>query len=68
MFNRDCLYNKTYHFVIGTFLALFTIGFCLILGVAIFPIVGFVFAIPVASVAIYFLSKPASKECSITNK
>lgn len=68
MFNRECLYNKTYHFVIGSFLALFAIGFSLVLGVAIMPIVGFVFAIPIASVAIYFLSKPRSKECSITTE
>lgn len=66
MLNRECLQNKTYHFVIGTVLALFTIGFSLILGVAILPIIGFVFAIPIASAAIYFLSKPRSKECSIS--
>lgn len=68
MFNRECFQNKSYHFIIGTFLALFTLGFGLILGVAILPIFGFIFAIPVASAAIYFMSKPASKECSITSE
>lgn len=65
MINMDCVYEKSYHFVIGAVFALLGTIFTL-LGVSVIPVVGLLIAAPLFAFAWFFFRNPSARECGIT--
>jgi hypothetical protein len=60
----NCGLEKPLNIVIGALLFLVGLGFTLI-GITVLPIIGFLVAIPVLALAIFFVAAPKSKECQV---
>ena len=61
----NCGLEKPLNIVVGALLFLVGLGFALS-GVTILPIIGFLVAVPVLGLALFFFFAPRSKECQVS--
>lgn len=61
---NNCYFERITNASIGVLLFLFSLGFSAIT-IAFLPVIGFLVALPVLGLSIYFLRAQRSKECSL---